>query len=40
MDALSEVGAEGVETFFSWNKKVRSLLQDERDFMPGEPAWP
>ena len=40
MDALSEVGAEGVETVFSRNKKVRSLLQDERDFMPGEPAWP
>jgi len=31
MDILSEVGAEGVETVFSRNEKVRSMLQGMRE---------
>ena len=31
MDTLSEVGEEGVETFFSGNEKVRSMLQGMRE---------
>ena len=31
MDTLSEVGEEGVETVFSRNEKVRSMLQGMRE---------
>jgi hypothetical protein len=31
MDTLSKVDAEGVETFFSRNEKVRSMLQGMRE---------
>ena len=27
MDTISKVDAEGVETVFSWNEKVRAMLQ-------------
>jgi len=27
MDTISKVGAEGVETFFSWNEKVRASFK-------------